>query len=163
MNRSIILSAVAAVVVGVVATGVVAKTTGYGSAKFFEKVDENDDGKLTRAEMTAFAKTKFSEADTDGNGSLSLEEMTAHSKHKMGNRMGKRGAEMIEKRDQNGDGELNFEEMQAGKNRLDRMFSKLDSDGDGAIGMEEMAAMKKHRGIRHKGFEGCADSGDKSE
>lgn len=44
---------------------------------YFNKIDTNNDGMITKAEHDAFGNRMFTEADTDKNGSLSREELEA--------------------------------------------------------------------------------------
>lgn len=56
----------------------------------FNKMDTNNDGKVTKAEHDAFGTKKFDDADTDNDDTLSLSEMQAHMvKEKSGHKMDK--------------------------------------------------------------------------
>lgn len=44
---------------------------------WFEKIDTNSDGKISKEEHDSFGNKMFAEADTSGDGSLTLEELKA--------------------------------------------------------------------------------------
>jgi len=118
---------------------------GFGPGFDFAAADADSNGKVTQAEIEALAQTRFEAADTDGNGSLSAEELTAQSQAQKAERAAQRRAAMVERMDQNGDGELSFDEMQAARTAtpMDRMFQRLDTDSDGALSEAELDAAKE--------------------
>ncbi|MCP9481709.1 EF-hand domain-containing protein [Shimia sp. CNT1-13L.2] len=150
MKRAMIISGVLAAAMGLTAVSASAKGWGPGGhhgprpMMNFEAFDADKDGKVTKAEMEAFAKAKFTEADTDGDGLLSQEEMQAKALEEAQKRMKERSAKMIERKDADKDGKLSFEEMSANEKRKDKMFNRLDRDGDGAISKEEFEEARAH-------------------
>lgn len=57
---------------------------------WFEKMDSNKDGSVSKSEHDAFGQKMFTEADKDSNGSLSLQEVTEkkmEEKHDMKDKM----------------------------------------------------------------------------
>ena len=121
-----------------------------GMMQYFEEIDSNADGKVTRDEIQAHFKARFDQADSNGDGKLSPEEMQAAAEARRAERMAKRSARMLEKFDADKDGALSFEEMPGQANRADMMFDRADADGDGAISKDEMARMGGKRGMKHK-------------
>lgn len=118
---------------------------GFGPAFDFAATDADGDGKITQAEIQALAESRFNDADTDGNGSLSADELAAQAEARNAERAAERRAAMIERMDENDDGELSLEEMQAARNAspMDRMFDRLDADNDGALSEAELDAAKE--------------------
>jgi len=116
----------------------------------FAMLDADGDGKLTQVEMDALKTAQFAKTDTNGDGMLSADEMLARGNAQMGERMAKRIAHMIKRRDANNDGMLSLSEM-GGMPRGDMLFKRLDADGDGAISSDEFAARKFGRAGRQGG------------
>ncbi len=111
---------------------------GSHGAKLLERLDENQDGMVTKAEMQAAAEERINSADQDGDGAASPDEMKAHFKaaHEA-----HRAAKFAEK-DTNGDGALSRDEV---SRMPQEMFDRLDKDGDGSLSQAELAAMKGKR------------------
>lgn len=116
----------------------------FGPDFDFATVDADKDGKITQAELDAYAKARFDAADTDGSGGLSADEMAAHSEAQRAERAEQMRAMMIQRMDANGDGVVSFEEMQARMDAAprDRMFLRLDTDKDGALSEAELQAAR---------------------
>lgn len=60
---------------------------GHHHGRFFAKLDQNRDGKITRNEVTAMADEKFSKMDRNGDGAVTKKEARAarkewHKKHR---------------------------------------------------------------------------------
>jgi Ca2+-binding EF-hand superfamily protein len=130
--------------------------------EMFNKMDSNQDGSISKAEMQSFmdqapAKTGdsisidelFSKIDTDKNGLISKAESDTFDKQMEANRQ----AEMKQRQDKmdtNQDGSISKAEMQAFMKQassesdksidVDKMFSEMDTDGDGAISKAEADA-----------------------
>ena len=110
----------------------------------FAAADLDGDGKLTAEEIQAYHVTRFEAADTDNDGVLSQDEILALSRANMEDKLAKRTARLIEKRDDNGDGGLSLEEMTPDQSFTDRIFKRMDTDEDGVISQEEIAAAQEH-------------------
>ncbi len=123
----------------------------HGSRIDFETLDADGNGEITQAELTAQAEARFAEADTNGDGNLSVEELTARAEGKSQERMERRIAKMIERRDANGDGVLSAEEMRPDESRAERRFDKLDADDNGSISKEEFETAMARHGDKRKG------------
>ncbi|MEM9705090.1 MAG: histidine kinase [Pseudomonadota bacterium] len=104
-------------------------------AGMFERLDENKDGFLSEAELTAARRTLLEEADTNGDGMLSPEELRAHREERRAAR----------NPDKNEDGVVSFEEFQAAS---EERFERLDANGDGVLDEDEKP---KRRGRRGRG------------
>jgi Ca2+-binding EF-hand superfamily protein len=117
-----------------------AETTGQ---PHFSQVDLNGDNLISKAELTAHAKTYFDRADTNGDGALSLSEMMTRRPANASVRLQK----MIDKADTNSDGIVDFDELEAARTQSGRgnIFDKLDADNDGQLSNEEFARIKKKK------------------
>jgi Ca2+-binding EF-hand superfamily protein len=113
----------------------------------FEAMDADKDGKITSAEFDAFRAAEFAKADTNTDGLVSAEELVAKHIADMTARATDMAAKMIERMDENADGQLSAEEMAQGP-RAPTMFERADADGDGAISKEEADAIREKMG-RH--------------
>ena len=51
---------------------------GKGPGRFFEKLDTDKDGKISKAESAAAEERRFKEMDADGDGFITKEEAKAH-------------------------------------------------------------------------------------
>jgi len=101
------------------------------------RMDGNGDGKVTRAEYDAGARTRFDRMDTNADGTIDATEMAALP----GGGRGMRA-------DTNGDGKLTRAESDAmSKERFDR----LDGNGDGVLDAAELQAGPGMRGGRGGG------------
>jgi Ca2+-binding EF-hand superfamily protein len=102
----------------------------------------------------------FKALDTDGDGAITQEEferanmqdvfgvalMNAMRKNAGGKQgqAGKQGAaNMFEKMDKNGDGNLSAEEFPRGPEAFEKLAKRADTNGDGLISQDEMQAMRE--------------------
>ncbi|HET7535529.1 MAG TPA: EF-hand domain-containing protein [Candidatus Didemnitutus sp.] len=104
----------------------------------FREVDANGDGRISRAEYTAYDQQKFSKMDANGDGFVSLDEMAAYD----GGMGEKATSDWFKKIDTDGDGKLSATEHAAG---CDMMFTRMDTDGDGFVSPSEFAAAHKDK------------------
>ena len=117
-------------------------------AKKMDKLDTDNDGKVSRSEYDACAERMFSEADTNQDGALTSSELDAavkkapHNDQKRDD-MGRSqwlGKDKFEKCDTDGDGRISTAEANAAR---DKFFAKLDADKDGSISTAELEAGHK--------------------
>ena len=118
-------------------------------ANFFERLDANADGKLTKEELPEQMAEKIMEGDADGDGVVTKEEFEA-AREKMRGRRGERhgqgGADLgafFDRFDANEDGKLTKDELP--ERAADRIM-KADADGDGAVTKEELEAAREKMG-----------------
>ena len=142
---------IAAITAGLTLVALDASADGRGGPRekpAFATLDTDGDGAISLEELQNAGAARFAEKDTDGNGALSLAELAATRAAEMADR----AAEMIARMDENGDGELQAEEMKP-RGRGDnagRMFGHMDADADGLISEEEYDAAGEGRGGRGK-------------
>ena len=146
MNKTLLITGLTMAIIAGGMTQTLAES-GHGKGPSFEKFDTDGDGKITEAELSAHHEARFAKSDSDGNGSLSKGEAVARA----AKRAAKYYDHMLEKHDEDGDGELSMAEM--GKRHGGGMFGRLDKDGDGGISPEEFKAMKGKHGKHHGGSE----------
>ncbi len=108
--------------------------------------DENDDGRITPEEIEAAKAARFAQADADGNGGLSSEELFTLQEAIRAEVQAARAAGAIARFDDNGDGLLQADEIEARTPRHASVFDRLDTDSDGAITQAELDAMRERRG-----------------
>lgn len=143
-HTKIVLGAlVAAMAIGTTAVAVQAGSRGHHGKSFdraehlFERYDTNQDGKITKDEITAARKASITKYDTDKNGQLSLDEFQGLFNEIMRHRM----VRMFQKLDRDGDAKVSEAEI---ARRVDRMMAHLDRNDDGEIERSELK--RKHKG-----------------
>src|SRR5262245_28946571 len=97
-----------------------------GFGHFFEKLDTNADGQVSRDELRADVQRKFAEFDLDKNGKVTAAELQTHSAGKF-DKFREHIAERINKADANGDGKWTKDEL---SRMPERIFAKLDTNKD---------------------------------
>ncbi|MEN8895138.1 MAG: calcium-binding protein [Yoonia sp.] len=145
MKSTVLIAAIAA---GLVLTGLDASAAGRGHDRQtfdFATLDTDQSGTLTVAEIEAAGAARFAAMDTDGNGGLSAAELAAEGAKE------KRIAKMIERMDENEDGELQADELRQRVPDAERMISRFDTDEDGEISKDEFDAAAEKRGGRRGG------------
>ena len=111
------------------------------NSPLFEKLDINNDGKVSKKEIETRRELTVQSMDLNGDKMVSTQElMQQHAKR--ADLFAKR---MLKKLDANGDGSLSFTELKKSRQRnLNRMFYRLDKDLDGFISKEEAQLAKKN-------------------
>lgn len=153
MDKSLILKIIAPVSVVLVAgTAVVLADPGPrgfgpkgmgGPERMIERLDANEDGKISKEEVDAARDERFAKFDTDNSGGLTLEEIEAGREAEKQERR----AERLSRIDTNGDQEISREEF---GDREFRLFDRLDANEDGEITEDEIKAMKDRRGGKRR-------------
>jgi hypothetical protein len=125
----------------------------------FATLDADGDGGITEADLVARATARFAEADADGSGGLTGAEMVAMAEMIRQEQMAARLERRMARIDDSGDGEIQFDELQARAPAGVHFFDAFDADNDGAVSAEEfaaaeeeMAAMHEDRGPREGGW-----------
>lgn len=142
----------------------------------FKKIDANQDGKVDKDELSAFAsqieektgqkldiEQMFEDYDKDQDGVLSKDELGNAMKSQMGKFQGPPPAggpgpeEMFKKVDQDGDGEINQNELQSLLSQLEKdtgkkldaaqLLSQYDSDQDGSLNFDDFDSLMKNEVI----------------
>jgi Ca2+-binding EF-hand superfamily protein len=103
---------------------------------FFEKLDANGDGVLTRSEVDADVQARFAEIDTNKDGKITQAELKAHAEAKQAD-MQSHMADHMKAADKNGDGKWSKDEL---PRMPAQVFSKLDTNNDGSLTQAELAA-----------------------
>jgi len=117
-----------------------------GAADLFERLDADQDGRITQEEFSNRRATQFAATDTDADGFLTAEEMLDQWRARNSEEAATaRITRMIERLDENDDGRLSAEEMPQPRRDGSRFFNRIDADGDGAITLAEAEAAQGHR------------------
>ncbi len=124
-----------------------------------EELDLNQDGNISKDEISQHRADKFISADTNGDNLVSAEEFAAFSEMERERKRIERQNRRFEKLDANGDGVVTAEEhASVADARMDKMFARIDTDGDGLITEAEREAakekMRERRGKRGYGRNG---------
>lgn len=162
MKKTTLITAIALVAaIGTTATLASAKDR-HGPRMDLTEMDTNNDGSITKAEVSEFYAARFAQADTDGDSALTKEELLAAMADRFGDDMSERAEKrfdrMFARMDADESGTLTLEE-QSKDERTARMFERLDADEDGAISSAELEDAKSKRGNGKK--RGKGKDGDK--
>jgi len=105
----------------------------------WKRLDTNQDGSISREEFTSGWLNFFQKVDADGNGVITKEEAEKARKAFLGEAREK-ALEHLKKLDTNGDGKITQDEFKG----REQIFQRLDTNHDGAITQDEfLAGMKK--------------------
>jgi Ca2+-binding EF-hand superfamily protein len=140
--------------------------------RMFQRLDTDEDGVISSAEISARRSAAFDQFDADGDGSLTINEIAAAQEAIREARRTARTLRNVSRArgfsnaDADGDGTLSKDEFAEARGR---MLSRIDANGDGDITREEaeqartaMRKMRKHRGGhggRHGGRYGGGHGG----
>jgi hypothetical protein len=116
---------------------------GQPCGKFFEEMDVNHDGTLSKKEFDVFHNKHFKEMDANHDGKVTQEEMQAvHSKmHGGDSHISKR----FDASDIDHDGAISRDEAKS-MPMLSQHFDEIDANKDGKVTQEELKAMMEdHR------------------
>ena len=143
MSKKLKLSAALLVLLS---TGNTAIAKNFNSIKIlnpptFEKLDINNDGKLSKKEIEKQRDFMVQSIDLNGDKMVSTQELIKrHAK-----RADFFAKQMLKKLDSNGDGSLSFTELKKSQQwKLERMFNRLDKNNDGFISKEEAQRTRKN-------------------
>ncbi|GAB3726499.1 hypothetical protein GCM10028862_01860 [Luteimonas pelagia] len=141
IRRPAVLAAIAAT--GLLAAGLLVAAPGGKGGQFFDKLDANGDGAVSRQEAAAMKAAHLAELDANNDGFVEYDEMKAA-------REARARAHFTERHDANGDGRVSVDEMGM---RGEGMFERMDTNKDGSISREEMAQGHGRHGRRggHRG------------
>jgi hypothetical protein len=106
-------------------------TVPRGPGRFFARLDQNGDGRITQAEAGAERWQHLSRADTNHDGAVTRAELEAARPHDGG----RGGGQMFARLDANQDGKLVASEVPA---EVWAHISVADADGDGAVTRDEL-------------------------
>ncbi len=125
------------------------------------KLDTDNSGGISLAEMNAHSAERFARLDADRDGFVTKAEMSAHREMMRAERGGKareqagrhqgqsrRHGEGFARRDTDGDGRLSLAEFQA---TTAKHFARLDANGDGVVAREEFAKLREARQAKRQG------------
>ena len=116
---------------------------GHGE-HLWNKLDANQDGKITREELDTDVSTLFAAVDADQDGKVTQDEAAQFfaAKHQ---EMKQKFAERLKAADKNQDGQWSQDEL---SEMPARRFAKLDQNGDGLVSQAELDAKRDARKAR---------------
>jgi Ca2+-binding EF-hand superfamily protein len=110
--------------------------------------DKDGDGRVSRAEATSAGAERsgvwFDKLDADKDGYITKDEMNKARETRHG-RMREKSEEHFKAADANSDGQLSLDEVQAKMPRLAERFTALDADKNGLLSKEELRSGRAHR------------------
>lgn len=138
----------------------------------FALLDTDGDGYVTVEEIEASQAERFANTDADSDGFLTSEELLAaieaaaeaNGREINSARLSRRIERMINRMDEDGDGQISATEMAA--RDASKMIERVDSDGDGQISAteaEDMRASRQERREQKREKKENKRSKDKSE
>jgi Ca2+-binding EF-hand superfamily protein len=139
MNKFIVIVASCSILAAPLALACEPKCDTKSGGRYFEEMDSNKDGTISKKEFDAFHSKHFKELDANKDGKVTQEEMQAAHPQ-----MHERGDMLINKRfdaaDTDHDGALSREEAKVTPMILQH-FDEFDSNKDGKVTQEEIKAM----------------------
>ncbi|WP_395945707.1 EF-hand domain-containing protein [Brevundimonas sp.] len=147
--KALAVSALIAAALTAVAHPVFAQTPAPGDMgrQMFQRIDVNNDGRLSRAEFESAREEMFARADADRNGRLTMSELRALRPEDAPAPQRRPGREQLQKLraiDRNGDRAIDLNEFRSlGGER----FATADRNRDGFITREEIAALVQAMGL----------------
>lgn len=118
------------------------------------KLDADNSGGISLAEMQAHAAARFTRLDADRDGFVTGAEMDEHHQAKRAGQARRRHGQTgphgggLARRDADGDGRLSLAEFQAVSAKR---FARLDANGDGAVTRDEFAKHREARKAKRQG------------
>lgn len=145
MKRAIIISTLVAGLAIPTAIVMAKGFSHHGGMKMemFDKMDSNQDGKLSLDEMPDHRQKYLDKMDMDNDGFISKEEAEA----KRGGHHKNRMAMMMQRLDSDGDGKITRSEFTS---HATEMFNKADENGDGVVTEDEIGNMKPSHRRHHR-------------
>ena len=115
--------------------------------RIFEKLDADQDGSLSRAEVQGhWMEKKFDRADADGNGAVTRQELLEFKGNYRHKKAKIKAVRILEKLDGDQDGQVSRQE--ASDHWMARKFERVDTNSDGFLTYEEILAFKSSH--KHK-------------
>jgi Ca2+-binding EF-hand superfamily protein len=116
---------------------------GKAGAGRMGRMDTNNDGKVTLAELVESKQSWLREVDTNKDGNATRAEIEAS----VSARRTEHVNQLLERQDQNKDGRISREESKM----PERWFARTDANSDGNLTREELSQRGKHAGGKHAG------------
>jgi hypothetical protein len=123
---------------------------GPGAEMVIERFDVNDDGQITKEEVTTVTAEKVKTFDANADGSLSLEEYEALWTDAMNERI----VRSFQFHDPDGNAQVTLDEY---SDNFDKLFARFDRNDDGTIAADEFGP--PHGGDQPGGHPGMGPGG----
>ena len=148
IRKSVLLAALVTLAPAALLAADPAAPAGGPRGEWFNRLDTNHDGVITREEATAASQASalrsFDKLDTNHDGMITQDEMRASAEARR-EKMQAEAAARFKAADKNGDGLLSKDEA-AAMPMVARNFDALDTNKDGQLSPEELAAARHHFG-----------------
>lgn len=122
---------------------------GHGD-RLWNKIDVNQDGKITREELNADVSAMFTSVDANKDGKVSQDELSQFFAAKR-EEMKAKHAERLQAADKNKDGKWSKDEL---SEMPERRFAKLDANSDGFVTQAELDAKREAHKARFEKKQG---------
>lgn len=122
---------------------------GHGE-HFWNKLDADQDGKVTRDELKADISTRFAAVDANRDGKVTQDEASQYFSAKR-DEMKQKFAERLKEADANKDGKWSKDEL---SKMPERRFGKLDTNNDGFVTQPELDAKREEHRARFEAKHG---------
>ncbi len=111
--------------------------------RFFDKLDTNHDGVVSRAEYQAWVDSRFAKLDSNGDGVVDANEIAASPA--VAERVQKRAEGFVKRYDQSGTGKVSKADFEAKElSRFDRLSNGADTVTEGQLAAHHRAFMNNH-------------------
>ncbi|SFH09635.1 Ca2+-binding protein, EF-hand superfamily [Palleronia marisminoris] len=121
------------------------------------RLDQNDDGQISREEMQAMGQNPMARADANGDGTVSRDEVISAAVERATERAGA----MFDRFDEDNNGEIAVVNLPqprgAHGDRAEQLFDRFDADGDGTLSAEEISQIPPMGRRGHHGPDGQMD------
>lgn len=125
--------------------------------RFFDKLDSNHDGVVSRAEYQAWIDSRFAKLDSNGDGVVDANEIAASPA--VAERVQKRAEGFVKRYDQSGTGKVSKADFEAKElSRFDRLGNGADTVTQSQLAAHRNAFMHQH-GSRNQGADPAANGG----
>lgn len=125
--------------------------------RFFDKLDTNHDGVVSRAEYQVWVDSRFAKLDSNSDGVVDANEIAASPTVAEG--VHKRAQGFVKRYDRSGTGKVSKADFEAKElSRFDRLSNGADTVTEGQLAAHRDAFMHKH-GSRNKDADSTANGG----
>lgn len=147
INAAVVAGATALFVVGLSQAAFANEPFLPRAERSFQRIDADNDGKVTLNEWKPKAEKRFMKLDDDANGTVTTAEIDAW----LNRGIEKRKARMLGRLDGNKDGNVTREEVDA---YIDALFNGADGDKDGGLTLAEIRESAQKRGRQRDAAKG---------
>lgn len=130
------------------------------------RLDQNDDGQISREEAQVMGQNPMARADANGDGTVSRDEVIAAAVERATRRATEQAGAMFDRFDEDNNGEIAVENLPEPRGHhgdwFEQLFDRFDADGDGTLSAEEVSQIPPVGPRGHHGPGGHMDHGKRS-